>query len=50
MKIMSASKARESKVYAATVVAQVEALDSNDEWQATLASINARFPNGVMHS
>jgi hypothetical protein len=50
MRIISQSKALEAKVFAATVLAQVEALESNEEWQATLASINARFPNGVMHS
>jgi hypothetical protein len=49
MKIISASKARESKVFAATVLAQVEATERDAAWQATLASINARFPHGVMH-
>lgn len=42
MKIISASKAREAQAYAATVLAQVEALEANAEWQATLAAILAR--------
>lgn len=48
MKIISASKARESIVFANTVLAQVEALESNEAWQATLAGIRERHPNGCM--
>jgi hypothetical protein len=48
MRIISQSKSLEAKVFAATVVAQVEALASDSEWQATLAGIRERFPNGVM--
>lgn len=50
MRIMSQSKYLEAKVYAATVLAQVEALDSDAAWQATLAAMREAHPNGVMHS
>lgn len=46
MKIISASKARESVIHANTVIAQIEALESDAAWQATLASM----PKGVMHT
>ena len=50
MKVISASKARESKVFAATVLAQVEALENDEAWQATLAAMREAHPNGVMFS
>ena len=45
MRIISASKAQKSAAFATLVVAQVEALQSDAAWQATLASL----PKGVMH-
>jgi hypothetical protein len=49
MRIISQSKTLEAKVFAATVVAQVEALAHDAQWQATLAALRERHPNGVMH-
>lgn len=49
MRIISASKAQKSIVHATLVVAQVEALQSDAAWQATLAGIREQYPNGVMH-
>lgn len=45
MKVISASKARRAQSYAATALAQIEALAADAEWQATLAAM----PKGVMH-
>jgi hypothetical protein len=51
MRIMyNASKVEAAHVQAQVVVSQVEALASDESWQATLAGIRERFPNGVMHS
>lgn len=44
MRIISASKARESIVFATLVVSQIEANESDAAWQATLAAM----PKGVM--
>lgn len=49
MRIISASKAQKSIVHATLVVAQVEALSEDTAWQATLAAMRERHPNGVMH-
>ena len=34
----------------ATTLASAEALAKDAAWQATLAGMRERFPNGVMHS
>lgn len=43
MKVISASKAREAQAHAATVLAQIEALEADAEWQATLAAMPRAF-------
>ena len=47
---MRTSKYLAAKALAAVVVSQVEALESDAEWQATLAAMRERYPNGVMHA
>jgi len=44
MKVISQSKSLKAKVFAATVLAQVEANEHDATWQATLAAM----PKGVM--
>jgi len=50
MKIIhNASRKAEDIAFAKVVADNVAALATDPAWQATLAEINARFPNGVMH-
>ena len=47
--IYNASRKAEDITYAKVIADRVEALATDPAWQATLAEINARYPNGVMH-
>lgn len=51
MKVMH-NASRKVAQYAAAqknAAANAEALAKDEKWQATLAAINAKYPNGVMH-
>lgn len=51
MRIMY-NASRKVEQYAAirkATLANAEALAKDEKWQATLAAINAKYPNGVMH-
>lgn len=47
--IYNASRKEADRAYAKVIAENVAALANDPAWQATLAEINARFPNGVMH-